>query len=113
MTDTECIQAFRAKNNKAISLFYREYRESFMTFLANKFHSLNQQLLTEVFQESVSRVWENIERGKLPLLLGWIYYVGLTILRRIADYFVQNRRFFLQESQIFCTFAANFDKCMI
>jgi len=27
------------------------------------------------------------------------------ILCRIADYFVQNRRFFLQESQIFCTFA--------
>lgn len=109
MTDTEYIQAFRAKNNKAITLFYREYRESFMAFHANKFHSLNQQLLAEVFQESVSRVWENIERGKLPLLLGWIYYVGLTISRRIADYFVQNRRFFLQESQIFCTFARDFD----
>jgi hypothetical protein len=113
MTDTEYIQAFRARNNKAISLFYREYRESFMAFLANKFHSLNQQLLAEVFQESVSRVWENIERGKLSLLLGRIYYVGLTILRRIADYFVQNRRFFLQESQIFCTFAANFEKYTI
>ena len=36
-----------------------------MAFLANKFHSLNQQLLAEVFQESVSRVWENIERRKL------------------------------------------------
>jgi hypothetical protein len=113
MTDTEYIQAFRAKNNKAISLFYREYRESFMAFLANKYHSLNQLLLAEVFQESVSRVWENIERGKLPLLLGRIYHVGLTILRRIADYFVQNRRFFLQESQIFCTFAANFEKYTI
>jgi len=42
-----------------------------------------------------------------------IYHVGLTILRRIADYFVQNRRFFLQESQIFCTFAANFEKYTI
>ena len=113
MTDTEYIQAFRAKNNKAITLFYREYRESFMTFLANKFHSLNQQLLAEVFQESVSRVWENIERGNLALLFGRIYSVGLTILRRIADYFVQNRRFFLQESQIFCTFAANFEKYTI
>ena len=51
MTDTEYIQAFRARNNKAISLFYREYRESFMAFLANRFHSLNQQLLAEVFQE--------------------------------------------------------------
>ena len=48
-----------------------------------------------------------------PLLLDGIYYVGLTILRRIADYFVQNRRFFLQESQIFCTFAANFEKYTI
>ena len=113
MTDTEYIQAFRARNNKANTLFYREYRESFIAFLANKFQSLNQQLLAEVFQESVSRVWENIERGKLSLLLGRIYYVGLTILRRIADYFVQNRRFFLQESQIFCTFAANFEKYTI
>ena len=48
-----------------------------------------------------------------PLLLGRIYSVGLTILRRIADYFVQNRRFLLQESQIFCTFAANFEKYTI
>ena len=77
MTDTEYIQAFRARNNKAISLFYREYRESFMAFLANKFHSLNQQLLAEVFQESVSRVRENIERGNLALLLGRIHHVGL------------------------------------
>ena len=80
MTDTEYIQAFRARNNKAITLFYREYRESFMAFLANKFHSLNQQLLAEVFQEFVSRVGENIERVNLALLLGMIYYVGLTIL---------------------------------
>jgi len=113
MTDTEYIQAFRAKNNKAITLFYREYRKSFMAFLANKFHSLNQQLLAEVFQESVSRVWENIERGNLALLFGRIYSVGLAILRRIADYFVQNRRFFLRESQIFCTFAADFEKYTI
>ena len=48
-----------------------------------------------------------------PLLQGRIYSVGLTILRRIADYFVQNRRFLLQESQIFCTFAANFEKYTI
>ena len=51
MTDTEYIQAFRARNNKTITLFYREYREAFMAFLANKFHSLNQKLLAEVFQE--------------------------------------------------------------
>ena len=78
MPDTEYIQAFRARNNKAITLFYREYRESFMAFLANKFHSLNQQLLAEVFQESVSRVRENIERGNLALLFGRIYSVGLS-----------------------------------
>ena len=41
-----------------------------------------------------------------PLLLDMIYHVGLTILRRIADYFVQNRRFFLHISKIFRTFAA-------
>ena len=34
-----------------------------------------------------------------------IYYVGLTILLRIADYFVQNRRFILQISKKSCTFA--------
>lgn len=78
MPDTEYIQAFRARNNKAITLFYREYRESFMTFLANKFHSLNQQLLAEVFQEFVSRVGENFERVNLALLFGRIYHVGLS-----------------------------------
>lgn len=78
MPDTDYIQAFCARNNKAITLFYREYRESFMAFLANKFHSLNQQLLAEVFQESVSRVRENIERVNLALLFGRIYHVGLS-----------------------------------
>lgn len=78
MPDTDYMQAFCARNNKAITLFYREYRELFMAFLANKFHSLNQQLLAEVFQESVSRVRENIERGNLALLFGRIYSVGLS-----------------------------------
>lgn len=78
MPDTDYMQAFCARNNKAITLFYREYRESFMAFLANKFHSLNQQLLAEVFQEFVSRVGENIERVNLALLLGRIYHVGLS-----------------------------------
>lgn len=78
MPDTDYMQAFCARNNKAITLFYREYSESFMAFLANKFHSLNQQLLAEVFQESVSRVRENIERGNLALLFGRIYSVGLS-----------------------------------
>ncbi len=58
----------------------------------------NLHFFTEVFQS---------------LLLGRIYSVGLTILRRIADYFVQNRRFFLQESQIFCTFVADFALRMV
>ena len=49
-----------------------------MAFLANKFHSLNQQLLAEVFQEFVSRVGGNIERGNLALLFGRIYHVGLS-----------------------------------
>ena len=31
---------------------------------------------------------------------------------RIADFFAQNRRFFLQESQIFCIFAAESCKDM-
>lgn len=65
MTDQEYIQAFRARDNKAITLFYREQREKFMAFLADKFNVLNQDLLIEVFQESVSHLWENIELGKL------------------------------------------------
>ena len=34
----------------------------------------------------------------------------LTFFDRIADFFAKNRRFFLTESQIFCTFAADFNK---
>ena len=35
-----------------------------------------------------------------PYLLGRIYSVGLMILCRIADYFVQNRRFFVPLQRI-------------
>jgi len=66
-----------------------------------------------VYQKKVQKNLHFFTEVFQSLLLGWIYYVGLTILRRIADYFVQNRRFFLQESQIFCTFAANFEKYTI
>ena len=92
MTDIEYIKAFRDDNQRAIARFYNEYRDGFLHNIGSRYRIRNEDLLAEIYQESVIRLWNNIIRGKLTEsnltspLAGYLYcigrYVVLEIFRR-------------------------------
>lgn len=92
MTDTEYIAAFRVNDQRAITLFYDKHREDFLRAIGGYYRILNPDLLAEIFQEAVLRLWKNITSGKLSesnlssSLAGYLYSVGklvaLEIFRR-------------------------------
>ena len=92
MTDIDYISAFRNDNQLAITRFYTIHRDAFLRDIGRHYRILNNDLLSEIFQEAVVRVWKNIKSGKLSetnlttSLAGYLYSVGrlvaLEILRR-------------------------------
>jgi len=92
VTDIEYIKAFRDDNQRAITRFYNEYRDGFLYNIGSRYHVRDEDLLSEIFQESVTRLWNNIIRGKLTEsnltspLAGYLYcigrYVALEVFRR-------------------------------
>lgn len=65
MTDQEYIQAFRRNDQSAITAFYTQHKERFITHIGSKFHILDRDTLFDVYQDSIWRLWENIQQGKL------------------------------------------------
>ena len=65
MTDREIIDAFRRNEQSVITAFYTQNRERFVTHIGSKFHILDRDTLFEVYQDSIWRLWENIQQGKL------------------------------------------------
>ncbi len=92
MTDKEYISAFRDNDQRAITLFYNKHRDAFLHNIGIYYRVPDSDLLSEIFQESVVRLWKNISNGKLTednltsSLAGYIYKVGrivaLEIFRR-------------------------------
>lgn len=100
MKDTEYIAAFRANDQRAITLFYGQHREDFLRAIGGYYRILNADLLAEIFQEAVLRLWKNIMTGKLTesnlttTLAGYLYSVGklvaLEIFRREGIHITAN-----------------------
>lgn len=65
MTDGEYIQAFRRNEQAVITAFYTQNKERFITHIGSKFHILDRDTLFDVYQDSIWRLWENIQQGKL------------------------------------------------
>ena len=65
MTDTEYIQAFRRNEQSVITAFYTQNKERFLTHIGGKFHILDRDTLFDVYQDSIWRLWKNIQQGKL------------------------------------------------
>lgn len=86
MTDQQYISAFRQNNQTAITDFYECNERSFKRSISNKFHTLNADLLAEVYLDSVCRLWEIIKRGKLTEnmltrpLAGYLYGIGEKVM---------------------------------
>lgn len=64
-TDAEYIQAFRANDNATITRFYRQYREDTYSYVLKDFKIRLEEDREDIFQEAVTRLWENVQRGKL------------------------------------------------
>lgn len=65
MTDQEYIEAFRQNDQKIIAAYYEQHRDQFCAWLGNKFHTLDIDLLSDVYIESVTRLWRFIRVGKI------------------------------------------------
>lgn len=82
MTDAEYIRAFRADDQTAITRFYNEHRALFVRDIGKYYRILNADLLAEIFQESVIRLWRNIATDKLTeqtlttTLAGYLFSIG-------------------------------------
>lgn len=82
MTDHDYISAFRNDNQKAISLFYTKHRNEFCKNIRRKYGIRDEDLLSDIFQDSVIRLWRNIQDGKLTestlttALTGYLYGIG-------------------------------------
>ena len=92
MTDIDYIAAFRNDNQRATTHFYAKHRDVFFRDIGKYYLIRDTDLLSEIYQESVVRLWKNIKNGKLSennlttSLAGYLYSVGrlvaLEILRR-------------------------------
>ena len=82
MTDHNYIAAFRSNDQQGINSFYARCRSDFRKNISRKFNIKDEDLLSDIFQDSVIRLWRNIQDDKLTeenlttTLSGYLYGVG-------------------------------------
>ena len=87
MTDIEYIRAFKANNQRAITSFFSSEEKQFKRFIASKYATCNDELLSEVYVSSVLRLWENVQRDKLSetslsaSLSTYLCSIGINVMR--------------------------------
>ena len=85
MAKQNYIEAFREGDNKVIASFYRDHEQSFKSKIGHHFGIVNEDFLAEIFQDAISRTWENIQRGKLTEqnltsdFVGYVFRVGIYV----------------------------------
>lgn len=65
MTTKEYIEAFRASDQAVIRQFYNRYRSEFFRQVGAPFGISDEDLLADVWQDSVLRLWQLIGDGRL------------------------------------------------
>jgi DNA-directed RNA polymerase specialized sigma24 family protein len=82
MNDNAYIVAFRSNDQRSISLFYAQHRDVFIRDIGKYYRIINSDLISEIYQESVIRLWKNIQEGKLTeynlttSLAGYLFSIG-------------------------------------
>lgn len=64
-TDAEYLRAFRENNNSLISQFIRQNMDKFLAVIKKSFGITSSVTLDEIFSDTLTRVWENIQSNKL------------------------------------------------
>jgi DNA-directed RNA polymerase specialized sigma24 family protein len=81
----EYFKAFKNNNQGIICAFYEEFEKKFKNVISRKFGIYDNLLLTEVYQDAIVRMWENIQRGKITLetlssIDGYLYGIGKNVV---------------------------------
>ncbi len=94
MTDHDYIAAFRTNNQHGINSFYAKCHSDFRKNISRKYSIKDDDLLSDIFQDAVIRLWRNIQDGKLTeenlttTLSGYLYGIG----ERVALEYIRKRR---------------------
>lgn len=64
-TDAEYLRAFRENNNSLISQFIRQNMDKFLAVIKKSFGITSSVTLDEIFSDTLTRVWENIQSDRL------------------------------------------------
>lgn len=89
MTDKDYIVAFRSNDQRSITRFYDDYRDGFLHDIGSYYRIIDSELIAEIFQESVIRLWTNIRNDKLnentltSPLAGYLFCVGKNVALEI------------------------------
>ncbi len=82
MTDNDYISAFRNNDQKSINSFYAKYSTDLRKNIRRKYGIADEDLLADIFQDSVIRLWQNVQDGKLTAdnltttLAGYLYGIA-------------------------------------
>lgn len=87
MTNKEYFIGFQTNDQQVITSFYEKFQPNFKRSLISKYTILDDEFLADVYQDTVIRLWENIQRGRITLdnltsdLTGYLFGIGENVLR--------------------------------
>ena len=87
MTNKEYFIGFQTNDQQVITSFYEKFQPNFKRSLISKYTILDEEVLADVYQDTVIRLWENIQRGRITLdnltsdLTGYLFGIGENVLR--------------------------------
>lgn len=87
MTNKEYIIGFQNNDQCVITTFYEKFEKGFKRNLMLKHSIRDEDLLADIYQETVIRLWETIQRGRIVQanltsdIAGYLYGIGKNVLR--------------------------------
>ena len=89
MTNKDFYIGFKNNNQEVISKFYVSFSDKFRRILKSKYSSvyMDEDFLADIYQDTVVRLWENIQREKISLenltsdIAAYLMGIGENVLR--------------------------------
>ena len=69
ITSAEYFKAFQNNDQRIISLFYEQHERSFKRLLSSKYAIVDEDLLADIYQDTIIRLWEIFNEIELLLKL--------------------------------------------
>ena len=86
MTSKDYFIGLKNNDHSVIEKFYEKYEQKFKQSIRKKYSALTDDELADIYQDTVIRLWENIQRGRLTLenltsdIGGYLYGIGMNVL---------------------------------